>query len=951
MRTPTLLLVLLAAAFTCSKLPAQTTATTPAALEFFEQSVRPVLASKCYSCHGASTQSAGLRLDSRASLLKGGDMGAELVPGDVAKSRLIVAIRQTGNLKMPPSGRCSDTEIEAISNWVKMGAPWPSDTKPVVSTEDKMRALRKSLWSLQPVTSPVAPAIRQAYRAANPIDRFILAELDKKGLKPAKVASRATLIRRATFDLIGLPPTPEEEHAFVADRAPDAYPRLLDRLLASPHYGERWARQWLDLARYSDTLGYLVGTNGRRFPYAYTYRDYVIRALNADKPYDQFVLEQLAADQLNLKDKQDLAALGFITVGNRYLGDQQEIMDDRIDVVGRGLQGLTLGCARCHTHKFDPVPIEDYYSLYAIFSNGHEPDIAPQIGEASNRQAAAAYDIKLKQFETRIAEAKKKKDDGGADNIGRDMLDFKATDPGAPPCAMAYYDNDKPAVQHVFLRGSASNQGPVAPARFLFAVLGDDRKPFTKGSGRLELARAIAAKDNPLTARVMVNRIWLGHFGRGLVRTPSDFGVRGELPTHPDLLDWLAGEFMAGKNGAPGGAWSIKKMHRLIMLSNSYKQSSDGDPGTMKVDPDNRLVGRMNRRRLDFEEMRDAMLSVSGLLDANLYGQPVEGLEKSRRRTLYTFLDRQSMPGLMRAFDFPDANQHAAQRSNTTVPQQSLFLLNSPFVQAVARALATRGTVMDAPDDRSRAARLVSLTTSRPPDAAEIQMASHFIARMEKTPPTVQQPATSDWRYGYGEFDAMAGRLKSCTPMARFTGTTWQGGDKLPDPVTGWASLHAVGGHPGDHQHDVIRRWTAPWDMTISITGTLNHPSPNGDGVLGVVLLNSGKVLASKSVAHTSLPMVVDTVALHRGDTIDFIIDCQANFTSDSFEWSPIITTMAPATGIQTASNTVAGKPAKQGQWTGAGDFSGPITPVKPLSAWDIYAQALMLTNDFLYID
>ena len=928
------LLPLLFAAYTGA---AQAPPTREAA-EFFEKSVRPVLVARCNSCHGEGKQYAGLRLDQRAAALKGGDMGSEIIAGDPDKSRLIVAIRQTSALKMPPSGKCTDKEIADLTAWVKMGAPWPADTKGAPAAADKMRMLRATHWSLQAVVRPAVPKIKQPARAANPIDAFLLADLDNKVLKPAKPASRTALIRRATFDLLGLPPTPEEEHTFVTDRRPDAYNRLIDRLLESPHYGERWARQWLDVARYSDTLGYLVGTTGRRFPYAYTYRDYVIRSLNSDKPYDQFILEQLAADQLTLKDKTDLAALGFITEGNRYLGDQQEIIDDRIDVVGRGLQGLTLGCARCHTHKFDPVPIEDYYSLYSIFNNGHEPETPPQIAEPANSAAFAAYTARLKQFETRMAEAKKKKDDGAADNIRREMLDFKATDPGAPPCAMSYVDNEKPAEQRVYLRGSASNLGPAAPARFLLAVAGDNRKNFTHGSGRLELAQAIASPANPLTARVMVNRIWLGHFGKGIVRTPSDFGVRGEAPTNQKLLDWLASEFTADvAHGSCGPAWSIKKMHRLIMQSAAYRQSADGDPLTVKTDPDNRLFGRMNRRRLDFEQMRDAILSVTGRLDLNLYGQPSESSETSRRRSIYTFLDRQSMPGLMRAFDFPDANQHSAQRSNTTVPQQNLFLLNSPFMQLSAHALASRTAVMEAGDARAKSAEMLALVYGRQPEAEEVKLAESFVNRMFKSPPAPPVQPGAHWSCGWGGYDPATGSLKAFHVLPRFTGSAWQGGDKLPDPVLGWVTLNAAGGHPGDREHAAIRRWTAPADMVVNITSSVHHPSPAGDGVLCAIVQNLKHTIASKSVAHATETFNIEGVRVSKGDTLDFVTDCKENNTSDSFEWAPSI--QAPSAHVG------------PNKWAATDDFSGPVKPVESMSAWDVYAQALLMTNGFLYVD
>jgi cytochrome c553 len=926
-------------------------APTPAAIEYFEKSVRPLLVNRCYSCHGAEKQMSGLRLDSRAALLKGGDRGEALMAGDPEHSRLLEAVRQTGALKMPPDGKLADAEIKALADWVRMGAPWPGDAPKPLTTEEQMLERRRSLWSLQPVVRPALPKIKDIAHAQNPIDRFIFAALEKRGLKPAPPAAKTALIRRATLDLTGLPPTPEEVQTFLNDRTPDAYSRLIDRLLASPHYGERWGRQWLDVARYSDTLGYLVGLNGRRYPYAYTYRDYVIRALNADKPYDRFILEQLAADQLELTDKRDLAALGFLTVGNRYLGDTQEIIDDRIDVVCRGLQGLTAGCARCHTHKFDPIPIEDYYSLYSVFNNSHEPDSLPQIADATGKAAYARYQEQLAVLEAKMAEAKKKKDDGQADNIRRDILDFKATNPGAPPCAMVLNDNDKPAAQHVFLRGNAGTPGVEVPRRFLLAVQGDHRRNFEHGSGRLELARAIASLDNPLTARVMVNRLWLGHFGKGLVRTPSDFGARGEPPTNPALLDWLASEFMsgqgsretAGKGGgaASGAAWSLKKMHRLIMLSYTYRQAAEGDPATVKADPDNRLYGRMNRRRLDFEQMRDALLSVSGDLDATLYGQPVEGIEKSRRRTIYSFIDRQSMPGLLRAFDFPDANQHAPQRSNTTVPQQSLFLLNNPFMQEMAHDLAARKDVMACADVRSRAAKMIALAYARPAREDEIRLAVRFMNRMQRTPLTVDTSQLPAWQYGYGEYDGAAHKLVSYTALPKFTGTAWQGGDALPDKALGWVTLNAQGGHPGDNKHSGIRRWVASRAMTVSITGKVTHPSPNGDGIFAVIYHSRLGTLAAKVVAHGSEDLAVARVEVRRGDTIDFIADCRSNFTSDSYSWSPTLE--------QTDGPLVpAGAPK---QWSGSQDFSGPIETPRPLTAWEIYAQALLMTNAFLYVD
>ncbi len=912
----------------------------PALAEAFERRVRPLLVEKCLSCHGETKQFGGLRLDSRAALLKGGDKGAVIALGDPEHSRLMEAVRQSGALKMPPNGKLNEADIQALADWVKAGAVWSGNAPKGKSFEERTAEQRRTHWSLQPLRAPKLPAVKHTAWVKNPVDLYILEGLEKRGLNPAPPASKVALIRRATFDLTGLPPTPEETQAFLNDLAPNSYDTLIDRLLASPRYGERWGRQWLDVARYSDTLGYLVGTNGRRYPYAYTYRDYVTRALNDDKPYDQFILEQIAADQIPLKDRRDLAALGFITVGNRYLGDTQEIIDDRIDVVCRGLQGLTSGCARCHDHKFDPIPTEDYYSLYSVFNNSQEPEDAPQIGEPSDKAAFAEFQKRLKEMETRITDAKKAKKDDQIDGIRRDMLDFKATHPGAPPCAMALKDSDKPSPQKVFKRGVASNLGGDAPRRFLLAVAGDSRKTFEKGSGRLELAQSIANPQNPLTARVMANRIWMGHFGKGLVRTPSDFGTRGDAPSNQGLLDWLAVKFMK-READGGGAWSIKKMHRTIMLSSAYRQAAEGDPKTTKADPDNRLVGRMNRRRLDFEQMRDALLSVSGALDDRLYGQPIEGIEKSRRRTLYTFLDRQSLPTLWRSFDFPDPNQHAPQRSNTTVPQQSLFLLNNPFVQEMAKSLARRKEVSNIANTRSRVARMLALTYSRPPQTAAIDLGVTFIQRLQKSALSVEEAYLSAWRYGYGEYDAKTGRLAQFNPLPKFAGASWQGGDTLPDKALGWVTLNAGGGHPGDSKHAATRRWTAPRDMNISIKCRVEHPSPNGDGILATISHSRLGALESKVVAHGGVDFAVANVVMKKGETLDFIADSQKNETSDSFAWSPTLTQIG-------GEKPPAGAPS---EWNSAAEFGGPFEKPQPLNAWEVYAQALLLTNAFLYLD
>ncbi len=500
---------------------------------------------------------------------------------------------------------------------------------------------------------------------------------------------------------------------------------------ASPNYGERWGRHWLDVARYADTKGY-VFTEERRYPYSYTYRDYVIRAFNDDLPYDQFIMQQLAADQLPLgDDKRPLAAMGFLTLGRRFLNNTHDIIDDRIDVTMRGLQGLTVACARCHDHKFDPIPTKDYYSLYGVFASSVEPADLPLLGKPERTEATIAYEAELKKRQEVVTKFKEDhKAELSANNrkfrdelkgLEKKVEQWKVSGPASPPRAMILADAPKPRTPRVLVRGNPGNPGPEVPRQFVEVLAGEGRKPFTKGSGRLELAQAIAAQDNPLTARVLVNRIWQHHFGAGLVRTPSDFGLRGEPPTHPELLDWLAATFVEQ-------GWSIKQLHRTILLSSVYRQSSEGDAKTTANDPENRLLGRMNRQRLDFEALRDSLLFVGGRLDTTAGGPGVEITTAPfpTRRTVYGFIERQNLPGVFRTFDFASPDTCTAQRHTTTVPQQALFLMNSPFVveQAKRSAARTNGIVKE----ELRIDRLYRMALGRAAEADELATALRFLS-------------------------------------------------------------------------------------------------------------------------------------------------------------------------------------------------------------------------------
>jgi hypothetical protein len=716
--------------------------------DFFEKKIRPVLVDNCHKCHGPKKQSGEIRLDRRDMAFKGNDDGPIIVPNQPDQSRLLRALRHQGEPKMPPDKKLPEPVLADFAAWIKNGAYWPAEKVAGPGTEPD----GKSHWAFQPVHKPAVPSVKHGSWPANPIDYFILARLEARGLTPNAVADRRTLLRRMKIDLLGLPPTYDEIAAFEADPAPDAYARLVDTYLASPHYGERWARYWLDVARYADTKGY-VFEEERKFPYAYTYRDYVVKAFNADLPFDQFVREQLAADRLVASGQAPpsaQAAMGFLTLGRRFLNNVHDIIDDRIDVVTRGLMGLTVGCARCHDHKYDPIPQKDYYSLYGVFASSAEPKDLPLVAEPEPTPEYEAFQARLGELEKAVADfrTKNKKELDARNRLFRDQLvalqkkvdAHKANSAGAPPRAMILTDLPAPREPRVFLRGNPNSFGPPVPRQFLAVVSGDTRQPFKDGSGRLELARAIASPDNPLTARVLVNRLWLHHFGAGLVTTPSDFGVRSEPPSHPELLDWLAARFVED-------GWSLKKLHKLIVLSRTYQLSSGVNAEAASVDPDNRLLARAHRRRLDFETLRDGLLAVGGNLDLKVGGPPVDILARPfvPRRTLYGFIDRQNLPGLFRTFDFASPDASSPQRYQTTVPQQALFLLNSPFVALQARALTRRPELTDMTDPAAKVRGLYRMVYAREADEDEARIGVEFVALTAKMPLANAPVALTPW--------------------------------------------------------------------------------------------------------------------------------------------------------------------------------------------------------------
>ncbi len=890
--------ILAVLALIASSSKAEEPAIDPEVADFFEREVRPVLMVSCIECHGPDSQEAELRFDALEHLLAGNDNGPALVPGDADASALIQAIRYDGNIQMPPDAKLPEKAIAALTRWVELGAPWPATATPL--SKD---ASAQSHWAFQAVADPEVPTVQNPDWAASPIDRFILASLDSAGLEPSAPADRRVLIRRLSIDLTGLPPDPLDVERFVEDSAPDAVVRLVDRLLESPAFGERWGRYWLDIARYADTKGY-VFEEDRNYKYAYVFRDWVVRSLNEDLPYDQFLSYQLAADQLLQDgDRAPLAAMGFLTVGRRFLNNTHDIIDDRIDVVTRGMLGMTVACARCHDHKYDPIPTADYYSLYGVFSASQETtlplddlqeayrqdlekrervvadflerkrqeaqeQVIDQLGayfaaaydgryaardseywkqegrrEPSRRQverwtrfledkikadhpvfapwhrlaelpaeafktaagqlarqfAAGEYAIPLnplvtelfKDFEPenfdqvidrygqmfarihRSWEAAKTAaaeqgqpsptalDDAAAEQLRqllhepqspavvaadqverflrgedrdelrklREQITQLAASDQAPQQAMVMTEKEgKQDDPRILKRGNPGAPGEAVPRQFLRQLAGENRQPFQHGSGRLELAQAIVDRDNPLTARVWVNRVWEHLIGQGLVETSSDFGLRSDPPSHPELLDYMAGQLI-------NQGWSTKQLVRQIVLSAAYQQRSDHRQDAAAVDPENRLVWRMNRRRLDFEGLRDSLLAVSATLDHKVFGTSVDITQAPfpPRRTLYSHIDRQNLPGVFRTFDFASPDAHTPRRYLTTVPQQALYLMNHPFAVEQAQRLVAREELQQITEIGERIAWLYQTLYARSPNADETATGRQFIEQSTTT--------------------------------------------------------------------------------------------------------------------------------------------------------------------------------------------------------------------------
>ncbi len=904
------LIPLLAAALAATGNPA-----TASDDEFFEESVRPVLVEHCSACHGAQVQMAELDLTTPAGFYRGGQSGPVFVAHDPESSRMMAAVRYEGTVKMPPTGKLPDAQIDALARWIEGGAPWPGHRSespaPAHAAESRWTEEQRKHWAFQPVRMQAPPAVVNEEWVRTPVDRFILARLEREGLAPAGRTDDLTLLRRATYDLHGLPPSPAQIRQFLADTEPDRFERLLDRLLSSPRYGEKWGRHWLDVARYADSTGL---DDDIKLPHTWKYRDYVIEAFNRDMPFDEFVVEQLAGDTLrpNSADglyERGIIATGFLAVGTKPLVQQDKIkmkydvVDEQLDTTAKVFMGLTMGCARCHDHKFDPISARDYYSMAAIFASAKnfesldpsmtvskvhfEPLVSREVYQRFKDHGAEIGNVKLRiksirnlamhryvlsrsgpklaayllaarevyedgadveevaaregldcetvslwaeylepgselllhleqwhdadeanraavaleyqrrfvakgrewigdlaawrerieewdgsgefpeapelppgadRFFSEVTLPAELMDEGAAASDGPFAVPTKAVDwilpsaslqrveelraelqrleetaPPKPP--MAYAPGPGEMVeQRVFVRGNHGAPGEPVPRQFPAILAGKHQEPITEGSGRPELARWLVSQDHPLTARVLANRLWQWHFGHGLVRTPNNFGLMGERPTHPQLLDYLGARLVAG-------GWSLKAMHRLLMSSSAYQMQSEVSEQAWAGDPANRLVSRFGQRRLVVEEMRDSLLALDGSLDLAMGGVLTESLDSygfknaylhpddTRRRTVYLPVYRNKLPNLFTLFDFADPSTSTAVRASTSVAPQGLYFMNSEFVHERAGALAERVLEQDGPPDADRVEQAYQLALARSPDAVEVNGALEYMAR------------------------------------------------------------------------------------------------------------------------------------------------------------------------------------------------------------------------------
>jgi len=741
-------------------------------LEFFEKQVRPLLAKHCFECHSTADGQAakgGLALDSRAGWMAGGESGPTIVPGDPDASLLIEAVRYDG-YEMPPQGKLSAKEIAVLERWVKLGAPDPRTAAPtaVASTPAAIDLEQaRQFWSFQSPRAHLPPRTKNTTWPATDVDRFVLAKLEAEGIAPAPDAEPAVWLRRVTYDLIGLPPSPDEQAAFLADPSAEARARVIDRLLASPQFGVHWGRHWLDVARYADSNG---GDFNAKYPNAWRYRNYVVDSINRDKPYDQFLLEQIAGDLLSAdaeaERSEQLIASTFLTIGPKMLSERDkeklamDVVDEQIDTIGKAVMGLTLGCARCHDHKFDPIPTTDYYALAGIFRSTIILEGESQQYVSTWKETPLAmtpeHAALVAAHQRQVDEARKKLDgakqslvaaeaDEGAPqkaerlaaevaDLEKNLADLKKQAPAPTPTAMAAREAPEIDDCRVCIRGEVAHRGAKVPRGYLQVVsTGGSRIHDSSHSGRLELARWLVRPDHPLTARVFVNRVWQHVFGEGLVATVDNFGRNGAKPSHPELLDTLAVQFVER-------GWSVKQLVRQLVSSHAYAQSTKFDGRAFERDPDNALLWRAHRKRLPAESIRDGLLAMTGDLELTANKLPETGGERSR--TLFSPVVRNELPTFLTVFDFADPELTTGRRSETNVPAQALYLLNDPFVRTATARIAER-LAKQSTGDAALIDAAYRLILCRPATVEEVARAAAFLnqSRIEPTKDAKQKLA------------------------------------------------------------------------------------------------------------------------------------------------------------------------------------------------------------------
>lgn len=956
---------------------------------YFETEIRPILREYCFDCHGAVDEMEG-ELDLRLVrfMTSGGDSGTALVPGDPEASLLLTRVREGD---MPPGeARVSDEKIAVLENWIRQGARTrraePEQIGPGIPITEEER----NYWAYRPIARPQVRIHSDHGNIRTPIDA-LLVDVMPDGLTFSPDADRFTVIGRLYYDLIGLPPTIEQINYWVNHSSIDWYEQLLEHLLQSPHYGERWGRHWLDAAGYADSDGYTLADSSRQW--AWRYRDYVIRALNDDKPFDRFIVEQIAGDELAGPASGDwtnaqidlLTATGFLRMaadgtgsGDNSAEARNKTIADTLQIVCSTLLGSSVHCAGCHDHRYDPISHVDYFSLRAVFepaldwqawkppaqrlvslyteqdradAAAIENQVKAVAAERTTKQTAFIQDVfeqELLKFDeplrsqlrsayetpkkTRSADQSKLLASHPSINISPGVLyqyrpdaakelkefdakmaSMRAKKPTEQFVMALMEPADHVPVTHLFHRGDFNQPKQVIqPAGLTVAAaegaratfpLNDPELPTT--GRRLAFARWLTGSSNPLTARAIVNRIWMHHFGRGIVATPGDFGILGGNPSHAKLLDWLASDFVDHD-------WSLKHLHRRILTSTAWRQSSVREPGRELIDGDNQFYWRKSLQRVDAEILRDSVLAVTGKIDLTPYGPPVAISEDETgqvradasqpRRSIYVQARRSQPVGLLQTFDAPVMNVNCDVRTVSTVAPQSLMMLNGEFILDAANRVA----------ERALAAEQALGTNGMD--------ATSWLA-------TLPQPR---WRYGTGEVDDKAGVLRDFVELPHYTGSSWQGGVKAPDPVLGWVILNAQGGHPGDRQHPAIRRWVAPTDGQLSLAGTLQHGSKNGDGVRGRVLSASG-MRGTWQVLNQSTTTDVATFKVKSGETIDFVTDCLQQETSDSFTWTAKLT-FTPVGGESVVYDSVQ-------------EFRGPEDDVARLPAQIVAAWRLILSR------